>query len=613
VAGNGSWTGNEFFYKPAPGARGVNEKALFDEGLDRIDARLGKILYVTDHKYGAVGDGIADDTAAVQNAINEINSRGGGVVFFPKGTYKISSQLNPCANLTLEGIKSQSKLKITNTGGYGFMWYNKDNITFRNLVFYSTDDLNTAKYCIAFHDTNNILIEDCDISYFNQAGIHCSGTANQVTIRNNHIHHVNTANMPVTPPGHNAIGSAGWSNVLMDGNYIHDIGRGDGDGDWGFYDFTNTGTTSENITFSNNVVKDCNGGIQTTPAGPSGLLRQFTITGNKFIGTKNNQAVAINQLTEDLVISNNVVTPADTNTMSYHLGVRGTGIKRYIIANNVVKVPVANSGYGCIFANGEKGVVANNTLYGNGVDANSTGIAVGNNDAQDITVHGNMIYNCSAGVWIYKAGAISQGIKVTNNYYKGYSTANSYLVRMGTSLASQVTISNNYVDTAWALVKAMGTDILIENNTVKNIQYLMWGTGCTRVLAQNNVSLDSTPGNAWYGTPTGPGGEDFRVLNTRRTPDNGVVTLANSATPAIWLSSDFKTGGATAITNLTKGFVGQTIRILAAHTVTMTHNANANPGYILLKGGVNFALTPGQTLTLHMFDQDAWREVARSD
>ena len=40
--------------------------------------------------YGAKGDGSTNDTAAIQNAVNAANSSGGGVVYFPPGTYVIS-------------------------------------------------------------------------------------------------------------------------------------------------------------------------------------------------------------------------------------------------------------------------------------------------------------------------------------------------------------------------------------------------------------------------------------------------------------------------------------------------------------------------------------------
>jgi hypothetical protein len=41
--------------------------------------------------YGAVGNGIANDTAAIQSAINAIFAAGGGTLFFPAGTYLVST------------------------------------------------------------------------------------------------------------------------------------------------------------------------------------------------------------------------------------------------------------------------------------------------------------------------------------------------------------------------------------------------------------------------------------------------------------------------------------------------------------------------------------------
>lgn len=42
-------------------------------------------------QYGAVGDGVADDTLAIRAAISAANSAGGGVVYFPAGTYLLST------------------------------------------------------------------------------------------------------------------------------------------------------------------------------------------------------------------------------------------------------------------------------------------------------------------------------------------------------------------------------------------------------------------------------------------------------------------------------------------------------------------------------------------
>lgn len=53
--------------------------------------------------YGAVGDNSTDDTTAIQNALTAANSAGGGVVYFPKATYKITTALTLYSSVTLQG------------------------------------------------------------------------------------------------------------------------------------------------------------------------------------------------------------------------------------------------------------------------------------------------------------------------------------------------------------------------------------------------------------------------------------------------------------------------------------------------------------------------------
>jgi hypothetical protein len=63
----------------------------------------GGILYnVKDTAYGAKGDGIADDSAAIQAAITAASASGGGVVFFPPGTY-LASNVTGASNIVIEG------------------------------------------------------------------------------------------------------------------------------------------------------------------------------------------------------------------------------------------------------------------------------------------------------------------------------------------------------------------------------------------------------------------------------------------------------------------------------------------------------------------------------
>lgn len=86
-----------------------------------------------------------------------------------------------------------------------------------------------------------------------------------------------------------------------------------------------------------------------------------------------------------------------------------------------------------------------------------------------------------------------------------------------------------------------------------------------------------------------------------------VTTLADDATPTVAASNLFITGGATTITDFDNGVVGQTIKILAAHSVTITHGAP-----IILNGAANYDMTDTDTLTLTMYNDQVWSEDARS-
>lgn len=54
-------------------------------------------------EYGAKGDGITDDTTAMQAALDAANSAGGGRVFVPSGTFLVSNHLVIYANVVLAG------------------------------------------------------------------------------------------------------------------------------------------------------------------------------------------------------------------------------------------------------------------------------------------------------------------------------------------------------------------------------------------------------------------------------------------------------------------------------------------------------------------------------
>lgn len=54
--------------------------------------------------YGAVGDGTTNDLGAVQSAIAAADAAGGGVVFFPPGTYRVTNRIDVPYGVSLVGL-----------------------------------------------------------------------------------------------------------------------------------------------------------------------------------------------------------------------------------------------------------------------------------------------------------------------------------------------------------------------------------------------------------------------------------------------------------------------------------------------------------------------------
>jgi len=103
--------------------------------------------------YGATGDGVTDDTAAIQAAMATLAQSGavrGGTVVFPKGRYKFSSALDfshPGFGVTLEGEGSghssynSTQLAYTGAGARAIDARSSNGFTLRNLDVRYTNPL----------------------------------------------------------------------------------------------------------------------------------------------------------------------------------------------------------------------------------------------------------------------------------------------------------------------------------------------------------------------------------------------------------------------------------------------------------------------------------------
>ena len=144
-----------------------------------IYEKLSDTVSVKD--FGAVGDGAADDTAAIQAAIDSKNGYLG--VYFPAGTYKITSQITLAYDrYDLYGEAGATKILFTPTANAVCFVFDRTNQnsaqnTMRDFLFYSNDTTYT-KTAIALYSITQCLFENIQTIY-----PHWSGGAGSIFLR----------------------------------------------------------------------------------------------------------------------------------------------------------------------------------------------------------------------------------------------------------------------------------------------------------------------------------------------------------------------------------------------------------------------------------------------
>lgn len=131
--------------------------------------------YVNVLDYGAAGDGVTDNTAAITAAVAALPN--GGTVFFPPGTYLVS------ANATFTGMQSitwegagqyASKIKIPSDN---LIFKSPNKVTFSRLHFLA-NDLNSVQQSVWVSNYTDVSFVECYFSGFgggsgNKAGSTC--------------------------------------------------------------------------------------------------------------------------------------------------------------------------------------------------------------------------------------------------------------------------------------------------------------------------------------------------------------------------------------------------------------------------------------------------------
>jgi hypothetical protein len=128
-------------------ATGLASQTTYDVLLfDPEDAGITSVK-----NYGAVGDGVTDDTAAIQAGIDAISTAGGGTLLFPEGTYIVAG-LQIKASVYLQGSGERATtLKLKNSANT----YLIADTRYVNNVLYSSGPYGISNLTLDGNNANN--------------------------------------------------------------------------------------------------------------------------------------------------------------------------------------------------------------------------------------------------------------------------------------------------------------------------------------------------------------------------------------------------------------------------------------------------------------------------
>ena len=468
-----------------------------------IQNKLRETASVKD--FGAVGNGATDDTAAVQAAINSGNAE----IYFPEGTYKITSTIDITAKVKLKGVRNDSIISDPNNLDKVFN-ITADNVEIDGLSFTSTETISTWYLNDTVYRTTRksyIYANGCDLGvlrnlklFSKRQGIYLDSCEKWIVDSIVYVGPLGNIVDSVTASAGQTLFSytfpvfdASYMTVYVDGvvqtltsDYtVSGVGSASG----GTVTFTTPLTGGEDVLIrpevNDNYVTafQCNAGGNHTLSNFDGQYTgQVILTGlNSSYNTATNikgREIHDNGIYNSSGNYNQYVGGNFNNTFGSGIKVRGSGhvVKGFTVTDTNLGVTVTGDGtsvdaYG---ANGFGTIVQGNTI----ISHKQVGIEVGVQDGyypRDVTIDGNTIEASKApraGTFTGIRVRVIRGAIITNNNVRGYNTEHGMFI-YGASGSEQTEsiISNNIVNSGSATAGTDGLrfqyldDSIVSNNT----------------------------------------------------------------------------------------------------------------------------------------------------
>ena len=416
-------TGNDQLYGDSGndtlnGNSGIDELFVGAGQNTAINGTVGAIQYELHVKdFGAVGDGLVDDTQAVQAAINA--AEGGQTLYIDPGTYRLTDIVLISSHTTIAGAGTLSVLKFTwkdQTQGPGFHLGNRNR-----------KDTDTGDSNIAIRD---FVVEGGD------TGLPYGEDQNSVThgISFRKVSDLQVTGVHVRKVSGFGIANTGLVRGTITENKIHDVGR---DGITSFplireNDPSFSGYPLTDLLISNNEFVNVGDDAIAVHAGTASSVNltdapnNITITQNAITGRQTNHALAqgrgivLSGVHQALVANNTIQDTVSTGILIQSWGTSPTGAlirsqNVQVLNNTIVRagraIGLDRVKFGIQIKGADLIEVANNTI----TNAADRGVDV--RDASDVNVTSNQVVGSGGEYAILIAGGDDYSVSRVNVTY----------------------------------------------------------------------------------------------------------------------------------------------------------------------------------------------------
>jgi polygalacturonase len=455
--------------------------------------------------YGAVGDGVTDDTDAIQDTVDAVSAKGGGTVIIPQGTYLIRGDDGTGADYENGGIRITSsmrisldantviKIKTSSKQGYrGFNVMNTSDVYIQGGKIVGERDTHIVGvppgefgHGIRVLNSERIFISNIEISNCWGDGIVTAVNNTPDICRDIHITNVKCLNNR----------RQGCSIVSGDGVYITNS------------EFSNTNGTAPQA----GIDLEANPGFE--------IVKNVVIKGCMF--RANYTGVLMGYICENIVISDNFILE------SYNSGIEITNTTKGVtIADNIIDNDYSGTTNGIIITGASSQIKIANNIIRNILN----GAGIGSFAASyDVSISGNEIYDANFGISFSTASPYNYSV-IGNRFHD--IIAQTIFPASGVPLLNSTLRENDFYDLSNDCIYGRMTNVQIINNRLRNVTRRgIVGDGIVSCTIQgNHLTEIGTDNKATYPSIqfSGASSDNYIANNYIRSTEPTHVAISTS-------------------------------------------------------------------------------------